>query len=172
MDRALYASREIVPLFLIAIGMFRAYGCQGHQNEGDKLPLLPLFFVIRQLHFKEYVASLIGLYKNSGAVSCVAVIYFLNWSLYLAITETKCLKKVLEQFGWSRVTRDINRNCNTFLQLTAYVLQLIFTPSKYELEFNSIFVSFESVKDMHSAKRIVENMCRIHLKRHTQKIPP
>ncbi len=24
----------------------------------------------------------------------------------------------------------------------------------------------------HSAKRIVENMCRIHLKRHSQKIPP
>ncbi len=35
---------------------------------------------------KEYVASLIGLYKNSGAVSCVAINFLLIWSLYLAIT--------------------------------------------------------------------------------------
>ncbi len=36
---------------------------------------------------KEYVASLIGLYKNSGAVSCVAIIFLLIWPLYLSKTE-------------------------------------------------------------------------------------
>ena len=33
---------------------------------------------------KEYVASIIGLYKNNGAVSCVAIHFLFIWSLYLA----------------------------------------------------------------------------------------
>ncbi len=31
---------------------------------------------------KEYVASLIGLYKNNGAVSCVTINFLFIWSLY------------------------------------------------------------------------------------------
>ncbi len=36
---------------------------------------------------KEYVASLIGLYKNNGAVSCVAINFLLTWPLYLSRTR-------------------------------------------------------------------------------------
>ncbi len=36
---------------------------------------------------KEYVASLIGLYKNNGAVSCVGINFLLIWPLYLARTQ-------------------------------------------------------------------------------------
>ncbi len=39
------------------------------------------------IEHQEYVASLIGLYKNSGAVLCVAINFLLIWSLYLAITQ-------------------------------------------------------------------------------------
>ncbi len=35
---------------------------------------------------QEYVASIIELYKNNGAVSCVAINFLFIWSLYLAIT--------------------------------------------------------------------------------------
>ena len=35
---------------------------------------------------KEYVASIIELYKNNGAVLCVAINFLCIWSLYLART--------------------------------------------------------------------------------------
>ena len=39
---------------------------------------------------KEYVASLIGLYKNNGAVSCVGINFLILQSLYLARTQLVC----------------------------------------------------------------------------------
>ncbi len=42
---------------------------------------------IHQLTSKEYVAGLIGLYKNSGAVSCVGIYFHLIKSLYHTRTQ-------------------------------------------------------------------------------------
>ena len=61
---------------------------------------------------KEYVASLIGLYKNSGAVSCVAINFLgLVWSPRRTDGQTDATKYII-----SLASRSIiNRNCNTFL---------------------------------------------------------
>ncbi len=46
------------------------------------------------------------------------------------------------------------------------------TDMEYDAFLSYRFVSALNILVVHSAKRIVENMCRIHLKRHSQKIPP
>ncbi len=48
---------------------------QGHEGQGQEVEV------------KEYVASLIGLYKNNGAVSYIGIYVLLIWSLYLARTH-------------------------------------------------------------------------------------
>ena len=45
---------------------------------------------------KEYVASLIGLYKTNGPVSCVTIHFLFIWSLYLARTLL-----IMSRFAWN-----------------------------------------------------------------------
>ena len=71
---------------------------------------------------KEYVASLIGLYKNNGAVSCVGIDFHLIRSLYHARTQlvhsdTELVTIILWAIVYS--------NCNTFLTSCAIWNELV-----------------------------------------------
>ena len=67
---------------------------------------------------QEYVASLIGLYKNNGAVSCVAINFLLIWSLSKMASRALVLKGVCDntELNSIKLWADINRNCNTFFR--------------------------------------------------------
>ncbi len=65
---------------------------------------------LKGLILKEYVASLIGLFKNNGAVLCGRI----NFLLMYPMAFSKEVVRLESAIGGVWLWADIGRNCNTF----------------------------------------------------------
>ena len=59
--------------------------------------------------FKEHVASLMGLYQNNGAVSCVKIIFFFIWSVNFGRKQEDDLKDFVPE-GHPNLDSQVNTN--------------------------------------------------------------
>ena len=69
------------------------------------------FFILVCYNDKEYVASIIELYKNNGAVSCVAINFLFIWSLSLARTLL-----IMSRFAWNE------KQCLSWWNLRLFII--------------------------------------------------
>ncbi len=106
------------------------------------------------------------LYKNNGAVSCVGGNVLFIWSLYLPIRHAPwCAARYTRYFDtklhWILPWADINRNCNTFLQVKSGPCQVGELPVSCFLLFFFTSHPIYHATSLGLWKRIFGNCCAL-----------